>query len=449
MASPAEVGQNIPETLPADFGEWDSSDSQAAPPVEIPPRDPREVAPKESQQREFARREAEAIDSAKRPYLSREVSREFEPAGNVTPFPQPEAGLTVPKGIPAPAVRAPRTSPAAPMAAAAVADDTTFLRRMKSVDTVVDTLPGLESRLDEVIGGPVPLLDRKPDKPLFSSIAVEELDTVDTEDGPRLLNDLIEQEQERKTRRKWITSGCVFGGALLLVAFQLFHYGTAGKIKHIVAPTQAATTVVTEPDPETIADIKPTAAKPSPVKEAGNSELQSTESTPAKATEKAPAPGQTQMMQSQLTAPTRLPQNLKTVAPDDAPPPSAIGGASIAAMNGNNTGANIFAGGSGANVSGPKVVNVSAGVAVGMLIRKTQPIYPSIARSARVQGTVVLQAKISPFGKVTNLQVVSGPPMLRQAAIDAVKTWQYKPYTLNNQPTEVDTSVNVVFSLGG
>jgi protein TonB len=84
-----------------------------------------------------------------------------------------------------------------------------------------------------------------------------------------------------------------------------------------------------------------------------------------------------------------------------------------------------------------------------MLIRKTQPIYPSIARSARVQGTVVLQAKISPFGKVTNLQVVSGPPMLRQAAIDAVKTWQYRPYTLNNQPTEVDTSVNVVFSLGG
>ena len=84
-----------------------------------------------------------------------------------------------------------------------------------------------------------------------------------------------------------------------------------------------------------------------------------------------------------------------------------------------------------------------------MLIHKTQPVYPAIARSARVQGTVVLQAKISVTGKVTNLQVVSGPPMLRQGAIDAVKTWVYKPYTLNNQPTEVDTTVNVVFSLGG
>ncbi len=284
--------------------------------------------------------------------------------------------------------------------------------------------------------------------PFSHSVAVEDLDIVDTENGPRLLNELIEQEQERKTRRKWITSGCVFGGALLLVAFQLFHYGTAGKIKHIVAPTQAATTTVTDSDPETIADIKPTAAKPSPVKSADILESQSTESTSAKATENAPAPVQTQMMQSQLTAPTRLPQNLKTVAQDNAPPPNAIGGASIAALNGNNTGGNIFAGESRTTVSGPKVVNVSAGVAVGMLIRKTQPLYPSIARSARVQGTVVLQAKISTTGKVTNLQVVSGPPMLRQAAIDAVRTWQYKPYTLNNQPTEVDTTVNVVFSLG-
>jgi protein TonB len=116
-------------------------------------------------------------------------------------------------------------------------------------------------------------------------------------------------------------------------------------------------------------------------------------------------------------------------------------------MNGNV--ANLFAGQSGGNVSGPRVVAVSAGVAVGMLIRKTQPVYPAIARSARVQGTVVLQAKISAAGKVTNLQVVSGPPMLRQSALDAVKTWVYKPYTLNNQPTDVDTTVNVVFSLGG
>jgi TonB family protein len=240
-------------------------------------------------------------------------------------------------------------------------------------------------------------------------------------------------------------SGSVFGVALLLVAFQLFHYGTAAKIRHIVPVP--ATTAAADPDPQTFDDIKPANAKPSPIKETSNAESEPVEGATAQRTETAPARVQKEMMQFQLAAPTRLPQNSKMEAPSDAPPPASLGGASIAAMNGNV--ANVFAGQSGGNVSGPRVVAVSAGVAVGMLVRKTQPIYPAIARSARVQGTVVLQAKISATGKVTNLQVISGPPMLRQPALDAVKSWVYKPYTLNNQPTEVDTTVNVVFSLGG
>jgi periplasmic protein TonB len=448
MASPVEIGQNIPDTLPADFGEWDSSDSSSAPPAESPATDPRDVAPKETPQRGFARREAEALDGARKPVGAREVGREFEPARNVTPFPEPDLAPLAPRGFPAPVVRAPRTSPApAPIAAPSVQDDSTYLRRMKSIDTVVDTLPTVESRVEPIAGPTVPLLERKPDKPLFSSLAVEE--TIDTEDGPRLLNDLIDEEEERKTRRKWIMSGCVFGGALLLVAFQLFHYGTAGKIKHIVAQPATAATSTTDPDPETIVDFKPTAAKPSPIKEASVEASQPIESASAEPAKTTPATVQKEMMQYQLVAPTRLPQNAKSVAPNDAPPPSSLGGASIAALNGNNAIGNVFAGRSGADISGPKVVTVSAGVAVGMLVHKAQPTYPAIARSARVQGTVVLQAKISASGKVTNLQVVSGPPMLRQPALDAVKTWVYKPYTLNNQPTEVDTTVNVVFSLGG
>jgi protein TonB len=94
-------------------------------------------------------------------------------------------------------------------------------------------------------------------------------------------------------------------------------------------------------------------------------------------------------------------------------------------------------------------VNISAGVAVGMLIQKTQPIYPPIAKAARVQGTVILQATISKAGTIENLRVVSGPAMLQQAALDAVKTWRYRPYLLNNDPVEVETTVNVIFSLGG
>ncbi len=76
------------------------------------------------------------------------------------------------------------------------------------------------------------------------------------------------------------------------------------------------------------------------------------------------------------------------------------------------------------------------------------PPYPAIAKAAGVQGTVILQATISKSGTIENLRVVSGPAMLQQAALDAVKTWRYRPYLLNGQPVEVETTVNVVFSLG-
>jgi len=83
-----------------------------------------------------------------------------------------------------------------------------------------------------------------------------------------------------------------------------------------------------------------------------------------------------------------------------------------------------------------------------MLILKTPPIYPAIAKTARVSGTVELEATISKNGTIKDVRVASGPVMLRQAAVDAVRTWRYKPYQLNNQPTEVETTVNVVFNLG-
>ena len=81
--------------------------------------------------------------------------------------------------------------------------------------------------------------------------------------------------------------------------------------------------------------------------------------------------------------------------------------------------------------------------------QKTQPVYPPIAKAARVSGTVVLQATISKTGTIENLHVVSGPAMLQQAALDAVKSWRYRPYLLNSEPVEVETTVNVIFTLGG
>jgi periplasmic protein TonB len=83
----------------------------------------------------------------------------------------------------------------------------------------------------------------------------------------------------------------------------------------------------------------------------------------------------------------------------------------------------------------------------GNLIEKTLPQYPAIPKAAGIQGTVVLQATISKTGSIHNLRVISGPPMLQQAALDAVRTWRYKPYLLNGEPVEVETTINVVFNL--
>jgi len=85
----------------------------------------------------------------------------------------------------------------------------------------------------------------------------------------------------------------------------------------------------------------------------------------------------------------------------------------------------------------------------GDLIRKVQPAYPALARSARIQGTVVLQAVIGKQGTIEDLRVLTGHPMLAPAAIDAVRQWRYRPYVLNGEPVEVETQITVNFSLGG
>jgi protein TonB len=85
----------------------------------------------------------------------------------------------------------------------------------------------------------------------------------------------------------------------------------------------------------------------------------------------------------------------------------------------------------------------------GDLVRKTLPVYPPLARMARIQGQVVLQAVISKQGAIENLKVLAGHPMLVQAAMDAVRQWRYRPYVLNHEPVEVETQITVNFSLAG
>jgi protein TonB len=85
----------------------------------------------------------------------------------------------------------------------------------------------------------------------------------------------------------------------------------------------------------------------------------------------------------------------------------------------------------------------------GSLIRRVQPVYPPLARSARIQGSVVLEALIGRDGTMQNLKLISGHPRLVPAAIDAVSQWRYRPYILNGDPIEVETQIIVNFVLGG
>ena len=91
---------------------------------------------------------------------------------------------------------------------------------------------------------------------------------------------------------------------------------------------------------------------------------------------------------------------------------------------------------------------VSGGVIAGTIISKTQPIYPVVARAAHISGAVVLHAIIATDGTIKDLQVISGPEMLRSSALQAVKTWQYRPYLVDGRPREVDTTITVNFNFG-
>jgi periplasmic protein TonB len=85
----------------------------------------------------------------------------------------------------------------------------------------------------------------------------------------------------------------------------------------------------------------------------------------------------------------------------------------------------------------------------GNLVHRVQPEYPARARSAGIQGPVLLRAVISRQGRIENLQVLAGHPMLVKAALDALRQWRYRPYILNNEPVEVETQVTVNFVLSG
>ena len=94
-----------------------------------------------------------------------------------------------------------------------------------------------------------------------------------------------------------------------------------------------------------------------------------------------------------------------------------------------------------------KAVTVSKGAQLAKLIHQVKPIYPPLAKAARISGTVQLLAVIAKDGTVHNLQTLSGNPLLVRAALDAVSQWVYRPTLLNNEPVEVTAPIEVNFIL--
>ena len=155
-----------------------------------------------------------------------------------------------------------------------------------------------------------------------------------------------------------------------------------------------------------------------------------------------------------MTAPRQIPDTIPHIV-DDAPPSLVIGGEDgtghrvnvpgVAASNGDSTSSVPRV--RPAKPIGP--IHISSGVAQGQLLAPIHPIYPAIALATRTQGTVVVAATISTKGTIANLRVLSGTPLLVNAAVSAIREARYRPYLLNGEPVEVETTIVVIFRLDG
>jgi periplasmic protein TonB len=165
-----------------------------------------------------------------------------------------------------------------------------------------------------------------------------------------------------------------------------------------------------------------------------------------------------------LTAPKEIPKDVAMIEEDEMPPPGAgvgvVGGVAGGVPGGQMGGVigGIIGGVPSAappppppaekpKPATPQRIRVGGNVAEAKIINRVQPVYPPLAKQARVSGTVRLNAVISRDGSIQDLQVVSGHPLLVQAALQAVRQWRYSPTLLNGEPVEVVTVIDVNFTL--
>jgi protein TonB len=155
-----------------------------------------------------------------------------------------------------------------------------------------------------------------------------------------------------------------------------------------------------------------------------------------------------------LVAPKVIPKDVKIIKEEEQPDMSAgMSGGVPGGVAGGSMGGVIggVIGGVGAAPPPPRPaqsrIRQGGNVQAAKLMNKVTPVYPPLARQTRISGTVRLHAIIGKDGSVQQLEVLSGHPLLQQAALQAVQQWKYQPTLLNGEAVEVDTTIDVIFSL--
>ncbi len=425
MASTEKIVPSLPETLPDDFSEWDSEQS-----------------------------------SAVKPDSPREWPEAWESPGPFSATPEPP-GRPVDRG---PALASTVDELHVSRSAAATPSSVKQQRDFSEWDSEQSSAVKPENPPELTVSpgwweawaadhsiGEAP-------KPLNQPVEHEIVENIKREIAESIKLD----EKQETGKKKWVTiaavSVCSTALALLFM-IPLFHHGMKPPAEQPVHPLLETSQTQMQPQP------KPQAGQPfaqtEPPATAG--EQQATGNQPAGEESTAnpaqtPTAMQTQMMNEQLTAPTRISQAMKKQVAENAPPPLSLGMAAAGGMGGSRANVSVFNGqarpiveaapSKPAVVPPSKPILISSIYASGRLIHRTMPVYPRIAIQSGISGTVELRVTISKTGTIEDVKAVKGPDILRQAAVDAVRSWRYKPFTVDKQPAEVQTTVDVDFALG-
>lgn len=156
-------------------------------------------------------------------------------------------------------------------------------------------------------------------------------------------------------------------------------------------------------------------------------------------------------------APARIPDRIAAIREDAAPAAIGLPPAGVPFSTGTSAGSSLIESVMERPVAPPPMarkperlsgpIHTGGRVQAAKLIKQVIPAYPVLAKTARVSGTVRLQGIIGRDGTIQNLQLISGPPLLVQAALEAVRQWVYKPTLLNGEAVEVIAPIDVVFTL--